>query len=1283
MSQGTLSIEVWFVILLAVVALLDWWIVRWLVRLYNDRRVKTGLSAVHSPLGDWLKHSWAAWRASRSAESTAFRRGSVPTSTKADSSVRANTNDQKTDTTTPTIPPIDFTSADQPSPLYLLAGAAFTLLSVLFSFLYWLAYRKSPTWPGLENARGTRPEPTPEYTGSSTPVARLYNKAVDRINWPLTGAVLSTVSALTLVYYSAREFLELRRHSSSPAANAGTVAIPPAKPLPPAKRAIAVTSSFQAVSKRVVREQVQPSPALLWLGIGAILVSLGLLTLTHTILSVGLWQDWDLQHLAFLRPLACIVPGFCDMRFPPYAFVAFLAALLAALLFGSWLSRLPLPSILGSFPSAPVAALAIRRLASGANVFALAALLSCEAYVATQIALDQPVSPVIWLMGLGALLWLIWNIDQAGERVQEHHVRFPLREIGYLGSIMSLLITIAAVSAHRFILAGSSLLVTLALLLVSLREWGRWSRLQRLERASLPAITAVSFLLLSYGLRAWNWSFVGDEYIFYAVGRQFAEGRGTWPVLSGAGIYGHQPVLSSVLQGASMWLLGTDSYGWRISNTFLLAISIPLLYYFARQFLGVLGGLVTAALYGCAHMLLSFGKIGYNNPQVILVLASALAAFTWASQQGSLAGFGLTGIVLGLGFYTYGVARLFWLVVFLWLLLYYFPNRKTNWAIWGVVIGSALITLFPVMSSRTAREGIFIHTFFNSDIAHTWFDVLLQFLNNSLYGLTSFLTNSNNTHFVFGPHADPLTGSLMILGLAALLVTWSHGWRERVGLLGTWGILTLSVAGIQNYAYPNNTWMFTLVPLYALFASIGLISLCQSVTLILSRAGASRYPGASTVTTIGAILVIALAIPLNAWMSIDLSQRKLWQPQEAFVLQTAQLTADSRGNGPRIYFVVPYNYHLDLMLTMYKAYGIPLERLVVACDIPLQRLGLLPPQAALSNMDPCQSANDPAVLIMVKWDTPEAALIRARMETCWPGAEAHIVRNTVGSPVLYRLVNSAARPFVHPVPGFWSEEAAPRPEPSLAGSHGIWQVSRPLGITTDAQGQVAVIEADSNLVVFFDVDGRPVKVLRGDWIEPSAVGFASNGDLIVLDAGSPNGVLRFDAAGQTQERQKPGESIIASRGLFVAEDGTLYVADTERGRILHLDEAGQVLQVIQGSGKFLHPTTVAVATDGRLAIADPVMGKVYVLDSSGRTQMKCDTSTGSVEEDKPGLVWMPDSSLLVSEPGKGRVVRLTMDCQLVREWQGLARPTGLALSAAGRLYVIETDKSQVTPLALP
>jgi sugar lactone lactonase YvrE len=115
----------------------------------------------------------------------------------------------------------------------------------------------------------------------------------------------------------------------------------------------------------------------------------------------------------------------------------------------------------------------------------------------------------------------------------------------------------------------------------------------------------------------------------------------------------------------------------------------------------------------------------------------------------------------------------------------------------------------------------------------------------------------------------------------------------------------------------------------------------------------------------------------------------------------------------------------------------------------------------------------------------------------------------------------------------------------------------------------------------------------------------------------------------------------------------------------------------------LRPTSVAVAADGRLAVADPVMGKVYVLDSSGRIQMKCDTSTGNIVEDKPGLVWMPDGSLLVSEPGKGRVVRLTTDCRPVREWQRLTRPTGLALSASGRLFVIEADKSQVTPLTLP
>ncbi len=124
-----------------------------------------------------------------------------------------------------------------------------------------------------------------------------------------------------------------------------------------------------------------------------------------------------------------------------------------------------------------------------------------------------------------------------------------------------------------------------------------------------------------------------------------------------------------------MWLFGMDSYGWRVSNSLLLAISIPFFYYFVRSFLGRTFALFAVVLYGSAHVMLSFGHIGPNNVQAIIVMATSLATFVWASRHGSWAGYVLVGICLGLGFYTFALARIYCLVIAIWLAVYYFPAQ--------------------------------------------------------------------------------------------------------------------------------------------------------------------------------------------------------------------------------------------------------------------------------------------------------------------------------------------------------------------------------------------------------------------------------------------------------------------------------------------------------------------------------------------------------------------------------------------------------------------------------
>jgi sugar lactone lactonase YvrE len=71
--------------------------------------------------------------------------------------------------------------------------------------------------------------------------------------------------------------------------------------------------------------------------------------------------------------------------------------------------------------------------------------------------------------------------------------------------------------------------------------------------------------------------------------------------------------------------------------------------------------------------------------------------------------------------------------------------------------------------------------------------------------------------------------------------------------------------------------------------------------------------------------------------------------------------------------------------------------------------------------------------------------------------------------------------------------------------------------------------------------------------------------------------------------------------LFVAEDGTLYVADTGNDRVLRLDDSGRVLAVYRGppDKPFSKPSGVYVAADGSMLVADTMNFRVAHLDPAG------------------------------------------------------------------------------------
>lgn len=210
-------------------------------------------------------------------------------------------------------------------------------------------------------------------------------------------------------------------------------------------------------------------------------------------------------------------------------------------------------------------------------------------------------------------------------------------------------------------------------------------------------------------------------------------------------------------------------------------------------------------------------------------------------------------------------------------------------------------------------------------------------------------------------------------------------------------------------------------------------------------------------------------------------------------------------------------------------------------------------------------------------------------------------------------------------------------------------------------------------------------------------------DLVFGTAGSGNGQLN------------------TPRGLVVAPDGSLYVADSRNNRIQHFNASGNLIQSFGKAspgcpsanpppnlplGTFCEPWAVAVSPDGKwVYVADTWNHRIQKLSSDGTPVTSWGTPNYDPVSSGPFGLWGPrgiavDSQghVLVADTGNKRIVIYDSDGNFLSQFGGQGagagqfdEPVGLAFDGGGNLYVADTwnqrvqvfspssDKSNYTP----
>ena len=416
-----------------------------------------------------------------------------------------------------------------------------------------------------------------------------------------------------------------------------------------------------------------------------------------------------------------------------------------------------------------------------------------------------------------------------------------------------------------------------------------------------------------------------------------------------------------------------------------------------RSWLGPAGAAAAAVFFASSSSVQVFSKLGYNNPQVFLVLALALACLAWAETSRSWLSYAVAGIAAGLGAFTFGIALLAGPAVAVWLAFHLPPSSSRAREAWGLVLAAGLITAAPMLLSpahrASQRDKL---SAYSSELRSIEGPLRLPSVR-LFHGSTQAFYSQYHRHVSSGPHADPLLAICLTAGVAALIAAVRrHRPDTALSLLLVAALWTTAIALLQPYPYPSMTWTFAISPFYALLGAVGLVTLGRTTASLLGT-----DPTRCVVTL--AALILPLSVGWSLHWSLDGCHRS--SPKEPLNFAVAVAQANARLEPPAdLVFVTPLqdlvaidDVHLaleaaDLTGTMrYRALDRETDRLRRV----LERLSRRPAVCfvALSGGDDAES---------------KAALRVVRKS--WPNAAEHLFLDRAGggNPSAHVFLNGSA-----------------------------------------------------------------------------------------------------------------------------------------------------------------------------------------------------------------------------------------------------------------------------------
>jgi DNA-binding beta-propeller fold protein YncE len=254
--------------------------------------------------------------------------------------------------------------------------------------------------------------------------------------------------------------------------------------------------------------------------------------------------------------------------------------------------------------------------------------------------------------------------------------------------------------------------------------------------------------------------------------------------------------------------------------------------------------------------------------------------------------------------------------------------------------------------------------------------------------------------------------------------------------------------------------------------------------------------------------------------------------------------------------------------------------------------------------------------------------------------------------------------------------------------------SIPLGavsaVATDSRGNVLVFHRGEPPILIFDSHGKLLRSF-GDGLFKSAHGLrVDTDDNIWVTDNANHTVIKFSHDGAVL--LKLGENDVAGEDathfnkpadIAFAASGDFYIADGYgNSRVVKFNKAGQFLKAWgkkgAAPGEFNLPHAVRIDAAGRVFVADRENNRIQVFDAEGQFIRQIPGIAPF------GLFITPDQSLFVADGRANKVVKMTLDGQVLTSW-GLTGPEPgnfqlphmLTVAQDGAVYVTEITGKRV------